>query len=236
MIDVQIDDNIFSRTIIDCSPKSLSNLKSIELLRAIDRFPQGRGHIDTVRSFVDRQVDAEILQQNHDYAVLRINQIHWPNKPSHWLCGYSDVRGLFIHNLPFGAMDYCSEPMWYILSYVNRREDGFRRVQGDLLIRDIKEGWEIEELRELEKEFEGFFKKRNAPIGNRHIIEGYVTDVVANDNRTDEKVITKTEKKERVRIRHDEHRPVEKVSNKTEYNEIELQERGEEQPFGQGGD
>jgi len=142
--------------------------------------------------------------------------------------------------------------MWFIIQWLNRAEDGFHRVQGDLLLRTIKDPWEIEQIELLEKEEpddlsdnERYFQNslqgdyRQVQLGNNHKFEGMVSKVLNNDTRTDPRVVAKTGKKEdkkrtreRVRITHQEHSHVERSSKRKKLRETAMQRRGEDGSWG----
>lgn len=216
-------------------PRSLNRLNAKEILAAIKHRPQGDVHSNIVEEIVDHSPEAEILQQNSDFAILRVCPGRFRNV-GHYIIGYADERGLFIHNVPSGDIDLCSEPMWYILQWLNRREEGFHRIQGDLLLRKIKDPWEIEQIELKEKEEPPFFHAPYYPgvtLGNGHNIEGTVT-AVQDDNGRDPRVIAKVGGKrgektsKEVRVRHREHREVHRRSEKKEYHEAGMQKRGED--------
>ena len=218
-------------------PQSFENLTARAILSSIIRYPQGFSHDRTVRSF-GYPCDVEVLQQNHDYAIIRVagqgpgytNQI-----PTFWLVGYADSN-LFIHSLPKGDIDYVSEAFWYILSYLNRREEGFHRVQGDLLLRKIVKGWEFEELQLLEKETPSTFLPRSAEdrfqVGNNHQLLGVLSVVQAGSDgprttartgRTREREHAPTD----LQVHHVEHGEIRRTSLKPEYQEVALQRADE---------
>jgi hypothetical protein len=212
-------------------PKTLLGLNELQLLGAVQANPQDW---DTQRRILDtilvRDIEAEIIQRNPDYAIMRICPTGRNMLNSHWLIGYADDRGLFIHNLPEGNIDYCSEPMWYILQWINRIEDKFERVQGDLLIRDIKDGWEIERLEREEKENPHLFECYTYPhpsIGNRHEILGEVAATSSEAIEDDAPAATvKLSKGKPLTIEHRTHQRVRRATAKKEFKEVALQRRG----------
>lgn len=219
-------------------PRTLLGLNELQLLRAVHSFPQDYStQTDILRNVFARDVEAEITNRNPDYAIMRVCPTGHQSRTSHWLIGYADDNGLFIHNLPEGNIDYCSEPIWYILQWINRIDEGFQRVQGDLLLRDIKEGWEIERLEREEKEDKNFFNPTNHRIGNRHELAGMIATVASENIESDAPAATaKTSKEKPIEITHPHHQRVRRESKQRKYKEVALQKRGRETPYGEGGD
>ena len=213
-------------------PKTLADIKEADLMKAVYHYPQGQSHKNTVASILYQSPEVEILQQSPDFAILRT------------------CPGLFLHNVPSGDIELGSEPLWYILQWLNRTDEGFHRVQGDLLLRDIREGWEIEEIQSKEKDLDvagrddmGMFSEQcPISIGNNHDIFGAVTrPTSANENPDpDPRLLAKTEVQKnnfpkKLNVRHREHPEISRDSKKKVYREIGLQRRGRDNREG-GGD
>lgn len=239
---MRLDNSILDSNFLSF-PNSLARIKEDALFQSVSLNPQGENHRETIGNLLRRLPEVEILQQASDFAVVRTCPgIHLRN--AHYIVGYADdFRGLFIHNVPSGDIELSSEPLWYILQWMNRTEEGFHRVQGDLLLRDIREGWEIEQI--LEEEKEGMFHEEHSfvTIGNGHEIYGKATrptSSYADAPDPDPRALTKTEEKhERVsklQVRHREHAEVNRESKRKTYREIGLQRRGRDTGGGGGGD
>ena len=226
-------------------PRSLKNIKEVDLLRSVYHHPQGNTHKETVHQLGWLFPEVEILQQNSDFAILRTCpgiSLH----AAHYIVGYADdlrfrssgLKGLFMHNLPSGDIDFESEPFWYILQWLNRIDEGFHRVQGDLLLREIREGWEIEDftLKEKEESPNSLFNQSCITLGNGHELSGRLT-AVASDEGADpnQRAIAKTDKDRELHIRHREHDTTGRTSKAKKYYETGLQRRGRDTGSG-GGD
>lgn len=207
-------------------PRSFRDLNALDLLTSVYRYGEGRDQKNNAEELATTsggmKVEAEVLQQCHDYALLRVNPTFWVQTPSVWLAGYSD-RGLFLHSMPYGDIDYESESFWHILEYLNRHDEGFHRVQGDLLIRKLAP-WEAEDIKTLSDEDEHYFSKNGIALGNNHRVYGESSSI-SNDEQNGDRAIVRTKKRERTRIDHGSHPSIEYSSNTEDLKEIGMQRR-----------
>lgn len=216
-----------------CSmPKSLLNIDPLELVNAIYKYPQGSGTTHTVLYNLNHGSEIEIVNQNHDYAVLRMSPSPLLNRgvPAHWLTGFSD-RDLFLHAMPYGDIDYSSEPWWYILNYLNRKDQGYERLQGDLLFRKFDD-WEHENMVNLLKEDPYLIQDHTYTVlGNSHNVCGSSSQP-KNDDSGGQKITTRTRERECVNVNHNEHPPANWESDKEEFQEVGMQRRDKRMPNG----
>lgn len=173
--------------------KSFKEIDEVsQLIHELKKNGQGENHaavavhLETVldgQKSHPKTIGIDLICKSNDYAVTRSMD---GSKVEYFLVGFlgGGETGLFSHQLPSDGICYEESTMSQILDYANRRHEGFRRVQGDVIARKVADcpGLSENTVRELQNmawQFGGGIK-----IGNSHEIRGCFPWVKSRNEQT----------------------------------------------------